>query len=1427
MAAAGPGRAGWAPRGDRPEIYFDPNNKEKNRADEIELRIVMSEMLLRDLGGIALPRGRVIAVQFGAANWDLHPFYFSASICHQSRSRGMSDSEALGSFLPAVVTNRYPTGTETLPSAVAEPCSSALIFADIVGFTPIADRISCTGPEGVEQLNSLLNAYFGRLVDMVASRGGDVVSFSGDGILAHFPVADFADADAGAATAAVDCALAVQRELDRQRPQPEVPLSLRIGVSIGRATALHLRGTGERWFFALGGGPLAKVGTATALAGPGQVVVCGKVAPLLSGSFESEHLREGYVRVQSSHPALALRAIPPRQAFATAPVRRYLPAMIRSRLEAGQGGWLGELRQVTVLFVNLEGLQDAATGLAQTLDTAVHALLEAIEPLDGCLHQLVIDDKGTVMIIAFGLPPHMHEDDAARALHVAPRLRERLRPLGLEANIGIATGRAFCGPVGSDRRREYAIMGNIMNLSARLMQMAKGEVLCDRATRDAAQAEQALEALPVQRIKGVREAVALYRVTRRSNSLPPAPNRSPLVGRSAELAELRGYVDGVIRGRQPPVLVEGEAGMGKSHFVREVVRQAEAVGVKARVAHTSALETTTSYFAMRTVLADLLDLDPAASAEEQARCFLARIGERPELLRLAPLIKGVLPLPLMDTDITSGMEGEALAENTRALLKGIFENCHGDDPFLLVIEDAQWIDAASVDLIKLLQQRFERALIVVTARGDRKNSDPIAAIFEGAEPHKLKLEALGVPDTATLVSAHLDAARLPTAVAERIQEKGGGNPFFSVQYALEMLETGVLLRDRNRVVFDPEMGGDLPDTIPRTLQGLATNRIDRMHPDAQLALKIASVLGQRFDFELLSTVHPLSSDRDALRRLLTRLAKDGVLEILHEQVDRFAFHHQVIQEAAYALLPFAQRRSLHAAVAKELERRQGSIRGPATALIAHHWRRASNYERAADFFEEAGDQGLERGAHRDASALFASALDLVKQALVEIPSLRVASWERRIAEAHLRAGNFDRSRPHLERALSLLGRPLPGDGRILQLATLRALGLQFAHRLRPPPSPPGSSARTYREIAASYEALAQLAYFTNAMQEGLFANVSGLNHAERIGPCSQLARGYGLFGTTCGILGLHGLARKYDQLARDVMSGIPALSDRALVQIYFTLHRASLGEWDLALNLIREGLKWSEQLGDKRRWLDFQSLLGIVLLPAGRPEAAAHERNRFFQEVQHREDPQLLCWALVERAEVACRQGGFDDANHWLQDAHEYVDKCGAADAIWLDGLRAKVLLGSGQLSAARELAAACLIRMQTIPPMNFYALEGYAGAAETLVELGSRPQARRALRVLDRFARSFPIARARACWLRARYLLGTGRRRKAIRLLNEALAHARHCAMPYDEGLLQLELTRTFSKQHPRRRLAWKEARRLLGMAGAIPELAELERML
>jgi class 3 adenylate cyclase len=506
-------------------------------------------------------------------------------------------------------------------------------------YSTVAQRAAARVGQGCWSRH-LLNAYFAKLTALIAQHGGEVITSAGDGLLAVWPTTD---GDEGLATATCDagrCALAVQSVLGGYQTLDGLSLSLRIGVGAGEVMGLRVGGVGGRWELLLSGAPVVQGGLAEQQAARGEVVLSPEAWELANDGSTGERLADGGVRLITTTISMGARARSrAARELRNDAVQAYVPDVVRTRLAAGQAEWLAELRRITAVFVNLLDVDPAAANLLEPVQLAMAATQPILQRYEGGLKQVVVDDKGLTLIAVFGLPLLAHEDDPARATRAALAVQAALGGLGLGCAIGLATGRAFCGAVGSDVHREYDVLGEVMNLAARLMQAAGEAILCDAATYQAAQAHLRFQALPTILVKGKTDPVAVYR--------PIEPARkvdgpATMLGRTDERATLLERLGALQDGTAALEVVEGEPGIGKSRLLADLLEQAQARGVRSLSGAGDAIEQSTPYHAWRPIFTQLIGLGSAEDIEERRAIVLAHVQIDPALARLAPLLDSVL-----------------------------------------------------------------------------------------------------------------------------------------------------------------------------------------------------------------------------------------------------------------------------------------------------------------------------------------------------------------------------------------------------------------------------------------------------------------------------------------------------------------------------------------------------------------------------------------------------------------------------------------------------------------------------------------------------------------------------------------------------------------------------------------------------------------
>ncbi len=1290
---------------------------------------------------------------------------------------------ALNPFVPAPVARMAQALGLDAPAPAFLSGDGVVLFCDISGFTALTERLAHEGLDGAEVLSRILESVFERIVSAIAANGGEVVAFPGDAVIAVWNDPRPIDALGRAAAAA---ALTIQASLATRMPLQGESLTLRVGIERGPITHLLV---GNAGFFAylLSGPPLAALGRLTEKVSPNSVALGPRISEIFDRAEISQRVGEPHVRLEKllRHADAATEPMPLLPgAFAAS----FVPRVVRNRLAASQSIWLAEFRRVSVLFVGLSGLTlDRVAGL-EDAQRVVGVLLAEIDRHQGSLLQLVVDERGPTALAVWGLPGESHDNDAELALRAALNIRTSLARSGQNAACGVATGRAFCGLRGAQVRREYAVFGAVVNRAARLMAKARPEgVVCDRASADRAAARLAFDVLGEVALKGIDEPVTLLRPRETDVGTNDGSSRvqhfGRLVGRDFELNQLTDRLYAVIGGDAGVAVIEGEPGIGKSHLIsafREIAARAPVHLVNNAA---DAVEQSTPYYAWRAVFAQLFAAYSVPELEQ-------RLGSS---ARWLPLAGSVLPHDIEDTPLTRQLEGEARASRSVEVLSALLQTVAAQRPLVLVIDDAQWLDTLSWRLSLQVAELPHCFLLLSLRTPDEPGPIALSRIVGKAGCLRLPLAPLTAADCVAMLVERFRVHELPAEVGAFVQERANGNPLFSEQIALAMLDSGAI-----RITDDVctiVHGGLATLDVPDTVEGVITSRIDGLTTEAQLTAKVASTIGRGFDYGTLAAVHPIQSTVDLLAPHLRVLTTSNFVSVeAPEPLLSYLFTHLIVKEVLYGLLSFHQRQRLHCAIAEHLERRYADDLEPHWPLLAHHWQQGRNSIKAVYYLERAGKQALDQFANPEAIRFLSAAVATDNDALPSVTHWQRSRWQWWLGIAHLKLSDYDQCSTHQVRGLRYLGWPVPGTRVGLATSLLAQIGVQMLHRMLPTSALLANDMLVdrFKQASEMYRYRAEYGYFNTDVVWAVQAMLKCLNFAERGGDRTQTAGAYAALGVVAGIGGQHRIARYYSDRALSVAESSGDKSTLAFVHQLIAVYRHSLGSWNTVGRHAAESVALFAEVGDQFRW---EGCLSIqIMLHLHRCELDALDRvaEQMYRSAHPNSAAQMRCYVYGGRLASAILRGRVDRT---LLDETQGVLAATLAhgEQIFCHGLLAWGYAAIGDDTAARASSERALDVATAHPPGTYYNKFPLDGAAEVArrqwahaLEHGRDAAipatlVRRARQVLKRFAALSPVSGALRWLYEGNVATVMGQHRRAARCFRKSLALADRFDLDFD----------------------------------------------
>jgi class 3 adenylate cyclase/tetratricopeptide (TPR) repeat protein len=900
------------------------------------------------------------------------------------RDKGARLSSAWGAHVPDYVIELLLSHPGEMPIARDDTADAVVLFADIAGFTPMSEALARTGSHGTEELTGVLNRWFDGMSNSIKRYGGSLAEFAGDALTAVFRHST--TTRRSTTRRAVQCALDMQADMVRFRVlvtrAGHFRLAMKVGLAAGPLLQTVMGNPAVRLGYLLVGPAVERAAAAEHHARGDEVVVDdGLLAHDLGAEVVERDGRWWLVR------GLRKRASPARQ---TAPAaldegaaRRLAPFLhpaIAERLQSGRQELVNEHRKVTAVFVGLPGVQVDDRHAVASLQRYLAVAVRLIEHYGGHLRHVAFGDPGTVLVALFGTPVS-HEDDEERAVRCSLEL---LQLPGGPYRAGLGTGAVYCGEVGSDARREYAVIGDSVNLAARLMQAAgDGELLIDRATYDQVGETTVYDRLRPITVKGKTGPINIWAVRavheRPRGHLHDPEAAQPLVGRDAEIATSRALVDCVRSAGGQVVSLTGDAGIGKSRLAAEVIQLAGRHGFAVFGGASRSHGTTTSYLVWRSIWRDLLELDtslPIADQQAQVVDQIARhaagAGQR------APLLAPVLNVPMLDSELSASLDPQSRDELLRSLLLECLRDRATSMPILLVLEDCHWIDPASAALLDFLARNISDrpVLALVIARGAVADAPILASLSQLANFTELRLAELRSADAELLVGLRLrerygaDAA-IQSAVIERIAEQSEGNPFYLGELVNYLHAKGVDPRHPKALATL-----ELPDGLQRLLMA----RLDQLSDGEKATIKVASVIGRRFRAGWISDAYPAVGGPQEVARHLERLHE---LDLTPRRTAapelEYQFKHAMTQEAAYQSLTFQMRESLHERVGLLIEATNPERLAQYVDVLAHHYGRTQRVDKQRVWFRAAGDAAKAAFANDAAVAYYNRLLPLLPE----------------------------------------------------------------------------------------------------------------------------------------------------------------------------------------------------------------------------------------------------------------------------------------------------------------------------------------------------------------------------------------------------------------------------------------------------------------
>lgn len=841
-----------------------------------------------------------------------------------------------------------------VPGPGKSSLDGAVLVADLSGFTSLSETLGRQGRDGIDELTGILNQVFSTLLERaVFPWGGALVKYAGDALLCYFE----GDEPVPRAVAA---GLAAQAYLDELSQKLVRKLAVRVGVGAGRFDLVTVGRLGERLDCFCAGDAAMLALVAVDDAPPRSLVLEGPGlprGPFHAGDDVAERLAGHALRPQARPNSLAgVEKFDVR--LAAERLRPFVPPEVYERLGVGEGAAAplrSERRDACAVFCEIEGWDGDVSALGDHYLTA----WECCRKHGGMLNKIDALPRGPRMLAAFGVAG-AKGDDQRRALAFAVEVRDRL--LG-RVRVGLEAGPLFAGEVGSMLKREFTVMGDTVNVAARLAHAASpAQILCGpdlwarvdsfvgRPTAPLPLKGKSLPLTPVD-VTAPRRFTATQMVRR--------VGHPHLFGREAELAQVVRISERAIAGELQTALLLGPPGIGKSALAGAAADRWIDAGGVAYSLRCEYGKRDQPFLLVRALVGCWLGLklDPMPT--------FAAILEALDRTGLGDPVLAEQIAWLLDPGSPRGNpQNEAMV--ARAVAERMVRALASAAPVMLVIEDADHADAGSSSLVqyaRTLPGPLRCLMLVVRRQGGEEET------ARGRFHHLLQVGPLNRAAARALLARSLAAPDVSPVLEDAVEARARGNPLFVKRLAGWMSAQGMVYRAGDRAALTPKATEEAALALPPDLESLVNAEVDRLAAGPREVLRTVAVLGAEFPGELAMSLCASSGLTPAdVYAALHQLSRAGLLMATGGAAPSWRFSRLSDRDVVYAGLPAAERKTLHARVAAVL-----SSRGLGDDQLAHHYDQADDHPKAARACLEVARVAQRRGSFGDALRLYRAA----------------------------------------------------------------------------------------------------------------------------------------------------------------------------------------------------------------------------------------------------------------------------------------------------------------------------------------------------------------------------------------------------------------------------------------------------------------------
>jgi class 3 adenylate cyclase/tetratricopeptide (TPR) repeat protein len=643
----------------------------------------------------------------------------------------------------------------------------------------------------------------------------------------------------------------------------------------------------------------------------------------------------------------------------------------------------GEKKNVTVLFTDISKFSTISEHLdpenvQELLNTVFDLITKISEKYGGTIDKFIGDE----VLILFGTPIST-ENHVERAIMCALDINRKIEqmagtlPAEIKMHMGIHTGKVVIGEVGGEKVKDFTVIGDTVNLASRLRVLAPpGEIYTSDETVRKAKAFADFEFIQETSVRGRSSSVKVYKVLnikeKREAQRGIENLYSPMIGRSKELKMLIDtYISTVKNSKLSVVLIEGDAGIGKSRLYNEFLEWVDATKVYQSKFLPFAQEPD---FPLKDILKQYFNLNGDEKDDELFKAIDSKLVHIKGLPKDAPIIIAKF---LSIIPYESDEDPKTLRQTLLYIVNEIIRQ--EKDNIIIGIEDIHWADTTSLETFNYLV-KFIRNCPVMFIFMTRPLSD-VPGLAEWKEilikqefTTLIELSSLQTEDADMLISNLLSVEKLPQDIKNEILEKGDGNPLFIEEIIKTMIDREYIYFENGNYLAKPDIE---EFEVPETVEDIFFSRVDNLPAMTKKVIQAASIIGDVFWDKPLDYLLTANTKKS----LDFLLSKDFIEKRSHssfEGLTEFKFKHTLLAEAIYKSILKRQRKTFHRNYAGWLLENYSDKERQLLTFLAYHFEMGEEYEKAVKYYILVGDTFASQYAPQNAVESYKKALFYIK-----------------------------------------------------------------------------------------------------------------------------------------------------------------------------------------------------------------------------------------------------------------------------------------------------------------------------------------------------------------------------------------------------------------------------------------------------------------